>query len=76
MSLPKVEESVAPYRSYREYLRELGLQVETKVVQLNVISADKHLAKMLNIAKQDAVFRLERLRLAAHILAPSRLALK
>ncbi|MFD0679670.1 MULTISPECIES: GntR family transcriptional regulator [unclassified Paenibacillus] len=66
VSLPKVEESVTPYRSYREYLRGLGLQVETKVIQLNVVSADKHLAKMLNIAEQDAVFRLERLRLADH----------
>jgi len=63
VSLPKVEESVAPYRSYREYLRGLGQQVETRVIQLRVVSADKHLVQKLDVSEQDAVLRVERLRL-------------
>ncbi|TXK85286.1 GntR family transcriptional regulator [Paenibacillus sp. N3.4] len=67
VSLPKVEQSVAPYRSFKEHLKGRGQQIETKVIELTVVSADKRLAKTLNIAEQDAVFRLERIRYADDI---------
>ncbi|MEC0231383.1 MULTISPECIES: GntR family transcriptional regulator [Paenibacillus] len=64
VSLPKIEQSVAPYRSFKEHLKGRGQQIETKVVELTVVSADKRLAKKLQISEQDAVFRLERIRYA------------
>ncbi|OCT14582.1 hypothetical protein A8709_17085 [Paenibacillus pectinilyticus] len=64
VSLPKLEQSVAPYRSFNEQLKGRGQQIDTKVVELTVVSADKRLAKKLEILEQDAVFRLERIRYA------------
>ncbi len=64
VSLPKIEQSVAPYRSFNEHLKGRGQQIETKVVELTIVAADKRLAKKLEIAEKDAVFRLERIRYA------------
>jgi GntR family transcriptional regulator len=64
VSLPKIEQSVAPYRSFNEHLKGRGQQIDTKVVDLTVVSADKRLIKKLDIAENDPVFRLERIRYA------------
>lgn len=64
VSLPNVEQSVTPYRSFKEHLRGRGQQIETKVLDLKVIPADKRLAKLLQMAENDPVYRLERLRFA------------
>ncbi|UKS27075.1 GntR family transcriptional regulator [Paenibacillus sp. HWE-109] len=67
VSMPKLEQSVAPYRSFKDHLQGRGQQLESKVLEFTVISADKRLAKTLQIAEQDAVFRIERIRYADEI---------
>ena len=67
ISLPKIEQSVLPYRGFKEQLRSRGAHIETKVIQLTIVAADKNLVKTLEIVERDPVFKLERIRLVDDI---------
>ncbi len=58
----KIQQPLSSYISFDDYMKRLGLSGETKVLEFSVVPATAQLAKMLNVAETDPLFKLIRMR--------------
>jgi GntR family transcriptional regulator len=56
---PKIKQELSKVNTFQSTLEEQGLVASTKVLQLNVITSDMQLAKMLDIEVMDKALTLE-----------------
>lgn len=59
----KLEQSLNRFYSFTESIRQKGLKLEQRILKVEIIKADKHIAKHLGIKKGEKITEMERLRL-------------
>ena len=62
VSFPKISHPASQVLSFSEKMRAQGLDVETKLISREVIEPGEEIAGFLNIAPQEPVMRIQRLR--------------
>jgi len=60
---PKLEQSLNRFYSFTESIRQKGFELERRILKVENIEADKHIAKHLGIKKGEKITEIERLRL-------------
>lgn len=60
---PKLEQSLNRFYSFTESIRQKGLKLEQRILKVEIIETDKHIAKHLGIKKGEKITEIERLRL-------------
>lgn len=64
VTAPKIEQRLSKFYSFSEEIRKMGYAPETKVLDFNVVKADKDIASLLNLSEGAEVYSIKRLRLA------------
>lgn len=60
---PKLEQSLNRFYSFTESIRQKGFELDRRILKVEIIEADKHVAKHLDIKKGEKITEIERLRL-------------
>lgn len=61
---PKMEQRLSYFYSFSEEIRKMGYTPGTRILDFNIVGADKNIAYQLNVSEGTKVYSIKRLRLA------------
>lgn len=63
---PKIEQTLNRFFSFTRWARQNGLEPASRILRVETLQSDAHIARHLGISEGEAVTRIERLRLGNH----------